>query len=207
MFIKRAPGLGSVEHQAIEIFGTTPFDDLFHKELGDTLTTPPRISKHIENNCVTSVRDPYPFFTARKRVRQDLAQLNARATGDHVRFCGRSREPSDVFTLRERFTESIARSAPQRFERTRWDVAHFVEHPRSMFGNNIRVAWSRASNGELAWRSHQSRSGAERGDATARALRFVIVLMLMLMLMLMLVLVLVIVLVIVLDGAAASDHE
>jgi hypothetical protein len=128
-----------MKHEAVEAFCPRPFDYPLDKEDGDTLTTPLRLSEHIDDNRVPSFSDANPLLRAGERVRQDFAKLNPGPAGDDVRVTGRTGQPSDIFATREEVLEAVTRFRPQRFKCFRWDLAHFVEHACAMFGDGVSI--------------------------------------------------------------------
>jgi hypothetical protein len=147
-----------VQDKAVEWLGPRPPDDPLEKEHSHALSAPIRFGEDIDDNGVPPFRDFVSFF----RVRKNVAELNARSTGNDVWMLRGDREPSDIFASSQEIAEAFTRFCAKDFEAIWRDLAHFLEHARAMLSEGVHILGSgktyRESLGhfgriELRWRA------------------------------------------------------
>ena len=147
-FVEGTSSFRSEQDKAVEPLGPRPVNDPLEKEHGYALTAPFRFGEHIYDDGVPAFRDLASLVRARERVGQNLSELNPGSPRDDVWTMRWDRQPSDILASSQKIAEAPTRFRAQDFECSWRDLAHLVEHPRTMFSDGVHILMSSKTNRE-----------------------------------------------------------
>src|SRR5436189_3670807 len=124
-----------MQDKAVEPLSLRPVNDPLKKEQCYALTAPFRLGEHIDNDRMPAFCDSVSFTCACKRVRENVAELNAGSARDDIWTLRRDRQPSDILAPIQQILETLTRFHPQDFERTGRDVTHLIKHACAMLSD------------------------------------------------------------------------